>query len=106
MPNELVKAVLDYTKDLVITQKTPYERGKPHCERCGQRIKDMSKAVPVTFNCDTFEVFLGHDVETGYYDQRAKPVPGLGVIGNTYLGNDCARRIGLLPPRPTVNSKK
>jgi hypothetical protein len=87
------KAVLDYTKDPIGDPKTPY------CERCGREIKDMTKAVPVTMNCDTFEVFLGHDVETGYYDQRAKPYPKLGVIGNTYLGSDCARRIGLLPPQ-------
>jgi len=91
MPNELVKAVLDHTKDLVVTRKSPYERGKPYCERCGQKIKDMSKAVPVTMNCDTFEVFLGHDVDTGYHNKS--------VIGNTLLGRDCARKIGLLKSR-------
>lgn len=87
----MIKATLDYTKDPLGDPR------KPYCERCGREIEDMSKAVNVTFNCDTFEVFLGHDVETGYYDQRAKPVPGLEVIGNTYLGSDCARQIGLLP---------
>jgi hypothetical protein len=93
------KAVLDYTKDPIGDPK------KPYCERCGREIKDTTKAVPVTMNCDTFEVFLGHDVETGYYDQRVLPNPELGVIGNTYLGNDCAQRIGLLP-RSTATSKK
>ena len=66
MPNGLVKAVLDYAKDPLGDPKQPY------CERCGREIKDMSKSVKVTFNCDTFEVFLGHNVETGYYDQRTK----------------------------------
>ena len=84
-------ATLDYTKDPVIRRGKSFDPKRIYCERCGQEIKDMSKAVPVTFNCDTFEVFLGHDVETGY---RSKAV--LSVIGNTYLGSDCARRIGLL----------
>jgi hypothetical protein len=94
------KAVLDYTKDPVGDPR------KPYCERCGQEIKDMEKAVPVTFNCDTFEVFLGHGVETGYYDQRKLRNPSLGVIGNTYLGRDCARRIGLLSRASTTTAKK
>jgi hypothetical protein len=58
--------------------------------------------VKVTFNCDTFEVFLGHDVDTGYYNQRVLRNPNLGVIGNTYLGSDCAKKIGLL--KSTVKS--
>ena len=78
------KATLDYTKDPLGDPR------KPYCERCGREIKDMSKAVKVTFNCDTFEVFLGHDAETGWHNPR--------VIGNTLLGIDCARRIGLLGP--------
>lgn len=74
-------AVLDYTKD-------PIDGGrKPFCLRCGRGIKDMSKAVKVTFNCDSFEVVLGHDVDTGYPNQR--------VIGNELLGSDCAQAIGL-----------
>lgn len=91
MGNQLVKATLDYTKDPVVTRRSPYDRRKPYCERCGREIKDMSKAVEVTFNCDTFEVFLGRDVETGYHNKN--------VIGNTILGRDCARRIGLLKSR-------
>jgi hypothetical protein len=58
----------------------------------------MTKAVPVTMNCDTFEVFLRHDVVIGYPNQR--------VIGNTYLGSDCARRIGLLTPRSAATGMK
>lgn len=80
-----IKAVLDHTTD---PKAPPSEWAiKPFCERCGREIKDMSKAVKVTVNCDTFEVFLGHDVDTGYPNKR--------VIGNTLLGSDCARAIGL-----------
>ena len=88
---ELKSAILDYTKDAVIRRGKRFDPKTPRCERCGQEIKDMSKAVPVTFNCDTFDVVLGHEVET---DHRSKAV--LPVIGNTYLGSDCAKRIGLL----------
>jgi hypothetical protein len=45
------RAVLDYTKDPVGDPR------KPYCERCGKEINDMNKAVNVTFNCDTFEVY-------------------------------------------------
>ena len=85
------KAVLDYTKD-------PKDGGrKPFCLRCGQEIQDMSKAVPVTFNCDTFEVVLGHDIDTGYHNQR--------VIGNELLGSDYAKVIGLTKsPRTRGNA--
>jgi hypothetical protein len=84
------KAVLDYTKDPVVRPGKPYDPKQPYCERCGKEIKDLSKAVKVTFNCDTFEVYLGHDVATGYPNKR--------VVGNTLLGSDCAKRIGLLTP--------
>jgi hypothetical protein len=57
-------ALLDYTKD-------PTDGTKPFCLRCGKEIEDMSKAVKVTFNCDTLEVVLGHDVDTGYPNKRA-----------------------------------
>lgn len=93
---EVQMATLDYTKDPVIRRGKRFDPKTPYCERCGQEIRDMSKAVEVTFNCDTFEVFLGHDVETGYYKQRVLRNPKLGVIGNTDLGSDCAKGIGLL----------
>jgi hypothetical protein len=85
---ELKVATLDYTKDPVIRRGKRFDLRTPYCERCGQEIRDMSKAVKVTFNCDTFQVFLGHDVDTGYKNKQ--------VIGNTVLGSDCANKIGLL----------
>ena len=75
---ESSKAVLDYTRDVVIRRGQCFDPKTPYCERCGQEIKDVSKAVPVTMNCDTFEVFLGHDVETGYHNKS--------VVGNTDPG--------------------
>jgi hypothetical protein len=85
---EVRVATLDYTKDPVIRRGKCFDPKTPYCERCGQEIRDMSKAVNVTFNCDTFQVFLGHDVDTGYKNKQ--------VVGNTVLGSDCAKKIGLL----------
>ncbi len=51
----------DYRKDPPFDIVGGRRVSRPHCARCQKEIKDVSKAVRVTVNPDTWDVTLGGD---------------------------------------------
>ena len=79
-----------YDPDFRHTNTHPKDPTAPYCLRCQHNV-DVTKAVEVTANEETWEALLGHnrheEIRTNFNPQCK------GLVINGYLGKDCYRKL-------------